>query len=218
MPHQRILQTQRLEIFALLTRMQCPTWPSALEAGSHMAALVMPWVLRQHYCTASEHPPVLSSSLLAAWRHTLWRRAQPCYGMHARMSACSYAPLRNKMAVCRLYLHNLACCVQCNGCRDHSFREPILRSSAVGSWTGFLFGLVQDLSHGDSMVDALALAHAQEQRILDAQGRISQLILQVKVRFATTSIKLCAFSHTSTPAAWPSRHFMRQAAHQQHLT
>lgn len=131
---------------------------------------------------------------------------------HVSLQLCTFAQQNGSVQTVS------ACCVQCNGCCDHSFREPILRSSAVGSWTGFLFGLVQDLSHGDSMVDALALAHAQEQRILDAQGRISQLILQVKVRFAATSIKLCAFSHTSTPAAWPSRHFMRQAAHQQHLT
>lgn len=55
-------------------------------------------------------------------------------------------------------------------------------SAAVGAWSGQLFGLVQDLTAGDGAVDGLALAYADEQRILDNQGNVKQLILQMQVR------------------------------------
>jgi hypothetical protein len=40
---------------------------------------------------------------------------------------------------------------------------------------------VQDFSKGDDAVDGLALAYADEQRITNSTGHMSQLILQVKV-------------------------------------
>jgi hypothetical protein len=52
----------------------------------------------------------------------------------------------------------------------------------VGSWSGYLFGLVQDFAKGDDAVDGLALAYADEQRVTNSTGHVTQLILQVKVR------------------------------------
>lgn len=54
--------------------------------------------------------------------------------------------------------------------------------SAVGTWSGYLFGLVQDLVDNDDAVDGLALAYADESRLVDSSGAVKQLILQVKVR------------------------------------
>jgi hypothetical protein len=67
----------------------------------------------------------------------------------------------------------------------------------VGSWSGYLFGLVQDFSKGDDAVDGLALAYADEQRITNSTGHVTQLILQVKVGTMIASAMLrvpaCAF-------------------------
>lgn len=54
-------------------------------------------------------------------------------------------------------------------------------------WSGYLFGLVQDLLTGDNAVDGLALAYADEQRITGLTGDVTQLILQVKVRLSRQS-------------------------------
>jgi hypothetical protein len=40
---------------------------------------------------------------------------------------------------------------------------------------------VQDFAKGDDAVDGLALAYADEQRITNSTGHVTQLILQVKV-------------------------------------
>lgn len=55
-------------------------------------------------------------------------------------------------------------------------------SAAVGAWSGQLFGLVQDLTPNDGAVDGLALAYADEQRLTDADGKVTQLIVQMQVR------------------------------------
>ncbi|KAF6263192.1 hypothetical protein COO60DRAFT_1635413 [Scenedesmus sp. NREL 46B-D3] len=48
----------------------------------------------------------------------------------------------------------------------------------------YLFGLVQDFAKGDDAVDGLALAYADEQRVTNSSGHVTQLILQVKVYYA----------------------------------
>lgn len=63
---------------------------------------------------------------------------------------------------------------------QHVLRAAGCRS-AVGSWSGYLFGLVQDFAKGDDAVDGLALAYADEQRVTNTTGHVTQLILQVKV-------------------------------------
>ncbi len=57
----------------------------------------------------------------------------------------------------------------------------IFCSAAVGAWSGQLWGLVQDLTPGDNAVDGLALTYADEQKITDANGNVTTLILQIQV-------------------------------------
>jgi hypothetical protein len=67
----------------------------------------------------------------------------------------------------------------------------------VGTWSGYLFGLVQDFAKGDDAVDGLALAYADEQRVTNSTGHVTQLILQVKVSAAVLS--RCQLSDVQLP-------------------
>jgi len=72
-------------------------------------------------------------------------------------------------AVCNVCVYDAVCLLCCP-------------SAAVGAWSGQLFGLVQDLTPNDGAVDGLALAYADEQRLTDADGKVTQLIVQMQVR------------------------------------
>ncbi len=66
-------------------------------------------------------------------------------------------------------------------CLAHVPHAAFPCSAAVGAWSGQLWGLVQDLTPGDNAVDGLALTYADEQKITDAGGNVTTLILQMQV-------------------------------------
>ncbi|KAF8072527.1 hypothetical protein HT031_000187 [Scenedesmus sp. PABB004] len=82
----------------------------------------------------------------------------------------------------------------------YGFRSPSNTQLAVGAWSGYLFGLLQDVSPGDGAVDGLALAHVDEARVLAPDRSVAQLILQAKARRAAP--RRAAPRRAPPPPAW----------------
>ncbi|GBF88369.1 hypothetical protein Rsub_01081 [Raphidocelis subcapitata] len=58
--------------------------------------------------------------------------------------------------------------------------------AASGAWTGYLFGLIQDLNSTDADIDALSLAYADEDRQYGPDGKVTMMNLQVQVFYAAS--------------------------------